>query len=269
MTNTSWGSFPSLALWFLLYSLCCKHDLVHIKHEIFSTGGLWTNTVSSGFSYHPRIRFLSSLSQYIPLLILSPVKVFPTFPVSLWLLSSFLASVVTPGYVFTYKDLYLRSTSKREHTLLVGYMQSSGITGSLGRFIFRFLKISPHSFPQCFHLLTLTPAVNEGSFAPHLCQNLSSFVLLILASLPGGRWNLKVFLLFISLITKCVEHIWEFHTWLLYIILYYYYIIPYIILYCFQPSLLPYDSLMLSTVCLYFLTSDYYYYYMCIHIYQS
>ena len=87
-----------------------------------------------------------------------------------------------------------------------GYIPKSGIPGSWGRLFPNFLRnchtdiqrgcTSLHSHQQC----------RSVPFSPQPLQHKLSLVFLILAIFKGVRWNLKVVLIFISLMTKDVEH---------------------------------------------------------------
>jgi hypothetical protein len=73
-----------------------------------------------------------------------------------------------------------------------GYIPKSGIPGSYGRSMFRFLSnlqiffqsgcTSLHSHQQC----------KRVPFSLHPCQHLLLVVLLMMAILTGVRWNLSV-----------------------------------------------------------------------------
>ena len=87
-----------------------------------------------------------------------------------------------------------------------GYMPKCGITGSWGKLFPNFLRnrhtdiqrgcTSLHSQQQC----------KSVPFSPQPLQHKLSSVFLILAILTGVRWNLRVVLICISLMTKDVEH---------------------------------------------------------------
>ena len=87
-----------------------------------------------------------------------------------------------------------------------GYIPRNGITGSWGRLFPNFLRnrhtdiqrgcTSLHSHQQC----------RSVPFPPQPLQHKLSSVFLILVILTGVRWNLRVVLICISLMTKDVEH---------------------------------------------------------------
>ena len=91
-----------------------------------------------------------------------------------------------------------------EHPL---YIPKSGIIGSWGRLFPNFLRnchtdiqrgyTSFHSHQQC----------RSVPFTPQPLQHKLSSVFLILAILTGVRWNLRVVLICIFLITKDLEHV--------------------------------------------------------------
>ena len=85
------------------------------------------------------------------------------------------------------------------------YMPRSGIIGFSGRTMFNYLRNLQTDFQS--GCTSLQPH-QQGSFplSLHLCQHLLSSEFLILAILTGVRWNLRVRLICISLMTKDVEH---------------------------------------------------------------
>jgi hypothetical protein len=87
-----------------------------------------------------------------------------------------------------------------------GYIPKSGIAGSNGRSMFRFLRslqiffqsgcTSLHSHQQC----------KRVPFSLHPRQHLLLVVLLMMAILTELRWNLSVVLICISLMARDGEH---------------------------------------------------------------
>ena len=87
-----------------------------------------------------------------------------------------------------------------------GFMPRSGIAGSLGSTVSNFLR--NHQKDSQSGCTSLQPHQQWRSIplSPHPCQHLLSPEFLILAILNGVRWNIRVVLISISLMTKDVEH---------------------------------------------------------------
>ena len=87
-----------------------------------------------------------------------------------------------------------------------GFMPRSGIAGSLGSTVSNFLR--NHQNDSQNGCTSLQPHQQWKSIplSPHPCQHLLSSEFLILAILNGVRWNIRVVLISISLMTKDVEH---------------------------------------------------------------
>ena len=87
-----------------------------------------------------------------------------------------------------------------------GFMPRSGIAGSLGSTVSNFLR--NHQNDSQNGCTSLQPHQQWRSIplSPHPCQHLLSPEFLILAILNGVRWNIRVVLISISLMTKDVEH---------------------------------------------------------------
>jgi hypothetical protein len=69
-----------------------------------------------------------------------------------------------------------------------------------------FFEKLPNWFPECLYTFTLPPAMEECSPSTHPHQHVLLLEFLILAILLGVRWNLRVILICIFLMTKDVEH---------------------------------------------------------------
>ena len=87
-----------------------------------------------------------------------------------------------------------------------GFMPRSGIAGSLGSTVSNFLR--NHQNDSQNGCTSLQPHQQWKSIplSPHPCQHLLSSEFLILAILNGVRWNIRVVLISIFLMTKDVEH---------------------------------------------------------------
>jgi hypothetical protein len=87
-----------------------------------------------------------------------------------------------------------------------GYMSRSGIAGSLVNAMSNFQRNCQTDFQSGCTRLQLHQQWRSVPLSPHPHQHLLSPEFLILAILTGVRWNLRVVLICISLMTKDVEH---------------------------------------------------------------
>ena len=87
-----------------------------------------------------------------------------------------------------------------------GFMPRSGIAGSLGSTVSNFLRNHQNDSQSGFTSLQPHQQWRSIPLSPHPCQHLLSPEFLILAILNGVRWNIRVVLISISLMTKDVEH---------------------------------------------------------------
>ena len=87
-----------------------------------------------------------------------------------------------------------------------GYMPRRGIVGSSGSTMSNFLRNRQTDFQSGCTSLQSHQQWRSIPLSPHPCQHLLSSEFLILAILNGVRWNIRVVLISISLMTKDVEH---------------------------------------------------------------
>jgi hypothetical protein len=87
-----------------------------------------------------------------------------------------------------------------------GYVPKSGIAGSYGRSMFRFLRSLQIFFQSGCTSLHSHQEFIRVPFSPHLCQHLLLEVFLMMAILTGVRWNLSVVLIYISFMARDGEH---------------------------------------------------------------
>ena len=90
-----------------------------------------------------------------------------------------------------------------------GYMPRSGIAGSWGRTIPNFLRNHQVDFQSGCTSLYSHQQWRSVPLAPHPYPHELSLVFLILATSMGIRWNLRVVLICISLMTKDAEHFFK------------------------------------------------------------
>jgi hypothetical protein len=87
-----------------------------------------------------------------------------------------------------------------------GYMPRSGLSVSSGSTMSNYLRNCQTDFQNGCTSLQSHQQRRGVPFSPHPRQHLLSPEFLILAILTGVRWNLRVVLICISLMTKNVEH---------------------------------------------------------------
>ena len=87
-----------------------------------------------------------------------------------------------------------------------GYMPRSGIAGSSGSTMSNFLRNRQTDFQSGCTSLQSHQQWRSVPLSPHPHQHLLSSEFLILAILTGVRWNLRVILICVSLMTNDVEH---------------------------------------------------------------
>jgi hypothetical protein len=87
-----------------------------------------------------------------------------------------------------------------------GYMLRNGIAGSSGSTMSNFLSNCQTDLQSGCTSLQSHQQWRSVPLSPHPCQHLLSPEFLILAILIGRRWNLRIVLICISLMTKDVEH---------------------------------------------------------------
>ena len=90
-----------------------------------------------------------------------------------------------------------------------GYMPRRGIAGSSGSTMSSFLRNRQTDFQSGCTSLQSHQQWRSIPLSPHPRQHLLSPEFLILAILTGVRWNLRIVLIYISLMTKDVEHFFK------------------------------------------------------------
>jgi hypothetical protein len=89
------------------------------------------------------------------------------------------------------------------------YMPRRGIAGSFCSTMSNFLSNRQTDFQSGYTCLQSHEQWRDVSLSPHPCLNVLSPEFLILAILSGVRWNLRVVLIYISLMIKDVEHLFR------------------------------------------------------------
>ena len=86
------------------------------------------------------------------------------------------------------------------------YMPRSGIAGSSGSTVSNFLRNHQTDFQSGCISLQSHQQWRSVPFSPHPLQHLLSPEFFILTILTGVRWNLRIVLICVSLMTKDAEH---------------------------------------------------------------
>jgi hypothetical protein len=122
------------------------------------------------------------------------------------------------GYLDTFKLLAIINKDAMnivEHVSLLnvgtssGYMPRSGIAGSSGSTMYNFLRKHQTDFQSGCTSLESHQQWRSVPLSPHPCQHLLSPEFLSLVILTGKRWNLRIVLICISVMTKDVEHLFR------------------------------------------------------------
>jgi hypothetical protein len=87
-----------------------------------------------------------------------------------------------------------------------GYMPRSGIAWSSGSTMLNFSRNHQTDFQRDCTSLQFHQEWRSVPLSPHPHQHLLALEFMILAILTGVRWNLRVVLIYISLMTKYVKH---------------------------------------------------------------
>ena len=93
-----------------------------------------------------------------------------------------------------------------------GYILKSGIAGSSGRYISNFMRKVQIDFQSSYTNLQSHQQWRGVPLSPHPHQHVLWPEVLILAILIGIKWNLRVVLICISLITKDFEHFFRYFS---------------------------------------------------------
>jgi len=93
-----------------------------------------------------------------------------------------------------------------------GYMPRSGIVRSSSSTMSNFLRNPQTDFQSGCTSLQSHQQWRSVPLSPHPCQHLLSLEVLILVILTDVRWNLRVLLICISLMTKDVEHFFRYFS---------------------------------------------------------
>jgi hypothetical protein len=117
------------------------------------------------------------------------------------------------GHLGSFQLLAIINMSIVEHGCLIhvgassGYMHRSGIAGFSGSTMSNFVRNHQNNFQNGCTSLQSHQQSRSVPLSPHPHQHLLSPEFLILAILTGVKWNLRVVLTCISLMTKNVEHL--------------------------------------------------------------